>query len=527
MSDDERRSVRLRTLAAARVESDEAILKATSEIEVYAGLCRMIVRHAGLPLVWVGLVEPGTHAISVQAGAGDEVSLLDATGMRGARIPLVGGTISKALGTARPQAEDDTGPKPGETAARTLARTRGVRSYAALPIRTGHVVVGVLQCLSRESGYFGTQELLLLEQLTTAASVRLVALESEHRRRHAERQLTVSEQRYRGLFETAPVAIMVVGPGHLEVNRTLLEMFGYADQTALEAAGILSIIDPSDHHAIEQIRASLQPGESAPKILQAVGRRADGSTFPMLVEGVETDVDGVRSGLVFLTDLTSLDNAETASRQSRAQLKALVDGSPLAIVSVDLDGIVRSWNVAAEQIFGWTGAELIGRRRAPLPLQVARLRDLGMGTVPPLRGREVTHRRRDGTAVDLRISTAPLHDRGGRPSGSMLVMEDITDLNRLEAERARLVTAIDQASESIVITDPDAAIVYVNPAFEKLTGHRREEVLGKNPRILQSGVQNAAFYTAMWATLARGETWRGSLVNRRKDGALFEEEATI
>ena len=92
---------------------------------------------------------------------------------------------------------------------------------------------------------------------------------------------------------------------------------------------------------------------------------------------------------------------------------------------------------------------------------------------------------------------------------------------------ARRLRAVEQAAESIVITDPQGTIVYVNPAFERVSGWSRDEALGQNPRILKSGKQDDAFYRQMWATLARGEAWTGRIVNRRKDGTLFEEEATI
>jgi len=87
--------------------------------------------------------------------------------------------------------------------------------------------------------------------------------------------------------------------------------------------------------------------------------------------------------------------------------------------------------------------------------------------------------------------------------------------------------AVEQAGESIVITNPDGLITYVNPAFEATTGYRREEVLGQNPRVLKSGAHNRAFYEDMWQQLARGQTWRGRLINKKKDGTLYHEEASI
>jgi PAS domain S-box-containing protein len=96
-----------------------------------------------------------------------------------------------------------------------------------------------------------------------------------------------------------------------------------------------------------------------------------------------------------------------------------------------------------------------------------------------------------------------------------------------EGARQRLAMAIEQSPESVVITDRAGTIEYVNPAFERVTGYATAEVVGQNPRLLQSGRQNRAFYEAMWQTLTDGLPWVGDFVNRRKDGTLFTEEAVI
>ena len=100
------------------------------------------------------------------------------------------------------------------------------------------------------------------------------------------------------------------------------------------------------------------------------------------------------------------------------------------------------------------------------------------------------------------------------------VAQDITQRKRAEAEHIRLMTAIEQAAESVVVTDAEGGIEYVNPAFSAMTGYRGEEVLGKNTRILKSGKQDAAFYASMWATILAGQVWRGEMINRRKDGGF-------
>lgn len=96
-----------------------------------------------------------------------------------------------------------------------------------------------------------------------------------------------------------------------------------------------------------------------------------------------------------------------------------------------------------------------------------------------------------------------------------------------QAELLRLATAVEQAAEAVVITDPLGNIQYVNPAFEKITGYSKSEVLGQNPRLLKSGKHPLEFYQELWQTIISGRVWKGNFINKRKDGSLYEEQATI
>jgi PAS domain S-box-containing protein len=88
-------------------------------------------------------------------------------------------------------------------------------------------------------------------------------------------------------------------------------------------------------------------------------------------------------------------------------------------------------------------------------------------------------------------------------------------------------SAVEQASEMVAVTSSDGTIEYINPAFEKITGYNKKELIGTNPRILKSGRQDEQFYQELWQTITRGESWHGFFVNRRKDGNLYREEAVI
>jgi PAS domain S-box-containing protein len=114
------------------------------------------------------------------------------------------------------------------------------------------------------------------------------------------------------------------------------------------------------------------------------------------------------------------------------------------------------------------------------------------------------------------------------PSGEIVaVYTDETEGVKSQEKLRRLASAIDQAAEAIVVTDTDATIQYTNPAFETISGYTQEEAIGLNPRVLQSGKHDSAFYEDLWKTLCSGDTWHGRFVNRRKDGALYEEDAVI
>jgi two-component system sensor histidine kinase NreB len=104
---------------------------------------------------------------------------------------------------------------------------------------------------------------------------------------------------------------------------------------------------------------------------------------------------------------------------------------------------------------------------------------------------------------------------------------DGTAITRVGNTIDKLSLAIEQTADSVVITDRDGTIEYVNPAFETMTGFTREEVIGKNPRILRSGVHTQEFYERLWNTVLSGGTFRAIMTNRRRDGTLYDEDQTI
>ncbi|MBK5970171.1 MULTISPECIES: PAS domain S-box protein [Thiorhodovibrio] len=104
---------------------------------------------------------------------------------------------------------------------------------------------------------------------------------------------------------------------------------------------------------------------------------------------------------------------------------------------------------------------------------------------------------------------------------------DVTEQRALDGRLRTLGQAVEHAPVSVTVTDPNGNILYVNPHFTRLSGYTKEEVLGKNPRLLSSGEHDDAFYQEMWATLHRGDTWRGELINKNKQGEMYWVETAI
>ncbi|HKO46359.1 MAG TPA: PAS domain S-box protein [Polyangiaceae bacterium] len=120
-------------------------------------------------------------------------------------------------------------------------------------------------------------------------------------------------------------------------------------------------------------------------------------------------------------------------------------------------------------------------------------------------------------------------DRLSKHTGHLetMVQERTQALARVNERLLTLVNALERAGDGIEITDPEAKFIYVNPAWEKLTGYSRAEVSGKSPSILRSGTEPEAFYEAIWRRIMSGEVYTGGFVGKRKDGTLFDQELTV
>ena len=209
----------------------------------------------------------------------------------------------------------------------------------------------------------------------------------------------------------------------------------------------------------------------------------------------------------------------------------LYDLAPMGYCTLSEKGVILEANLTAATLLGVIRGNLIKFPfskwifKGDYGLYYLHLKHL-METGQP-QACELRILKEDGTMLWGWVETAIMDTDSSGQKQILLCLHDITQRKRAEESQARLAIAVEQSAEAIVITDPQGTITYVNPAFEKITGYSRAEALGKNPRILKSGQHDGAFYQKMWQTLILNGVWSGHVVNKRKDGTLYEEETTI
>jgi diguanylate cyclase (GGDEF)-like protein/PAS domain S-box-containing protein len=239
---------------------------------------------------------------------------------------------------------------------------------------------------------------------------------------------------------------------------------------------------------------------------------------------------------------------ETLHKNKEQQFKIMVRASLDGFLITDAQGHFLEVNDAYCRMLGYSQDELLQMQirdveAVETPEETARHLAKLLETGGDLF--ETRQRCKDGRFLNLEISANYSDLSGGR---LYCFLRDITERKHVElalqnakaaADEALqklhesnqslrvLSRAIEQSPVASVITDVDGVIQYVNPKFYELTGFTSEEVIGKNPRILNSGVQSKEFYAELWATITSGQEWRGELCNRKKSGKLYWEYAFI
>jgi PAS domain S-box-containing protein len=229
---------------------------------------------------------------------------------------------------------------------------------------------------------------------------------------------------------------------------------------------------------------------------------------------------------VYLRDITERKRAEVTNNL----LASIVESSEDAIVSKDLNGVINSWNNAAERLFGYTAAEAIGRPVTML-IPPERVDEEPAILQRIMKGQFVDHfetvrQRKDGSLIDISLSISPLRNEEGIVTGASKIARDISDRKQKEKEvrfQAHLLSAVEQA---VIATDLKGTVLYWNEFAEWLYGWTRAEAIGANIIDLTPAADTRDTAGEILARLRDGESWSGEFLTKKKDGSLFPAQVT-
>ena len=240
------------------------------------------------------------------------------------------------------------------------------------------------------------------------------------------------------------------------------------------------------------------------------------------------------------TEKTHLIREQTAREgieQSEKRYRGIVETANEGIWKLDSQFITCFVNRRMAELLGYTVDEMLGKPLFDFIFDEdgdQKRADLERRRTGVSEQLETRYRKKDGSELWTRVSESPIFEADGTFSGTLAMVSDISDQKRAESGRQRalrkimlLSSAMEQTADSVVITDREGLIEYVNPAFEATTGYSRQEALGKTPRILKSGKHDSDFYEMMWNTILEGQPFQGTLVNQKKTGELYWAEQTI
>ncbi len=346
-------------------------------------------------------------------------------------------------------------------------------------------------------------------------------------RKKAEIDLREAEAQYRSLFENNMDGVLLTLPlgGIVAANAECQRIFGYTEEELLEI-NRQQLIDISDPRLAEAQEERKQSGRFRGELTLI---KKNGIKFPGEVSSVMfKNEHGQELTVVIVRDITDRKQAE----EQRDLFSDALRQSAHPLMLTDLERRITYVNPAFTRLFGYQLEDMVGAhvsRMVPKADQYKLeyeeiIRHLDASGIW---SGEVDRLARDGSLIPTVATMGRIRGEAEKFIGFVVSYLDLRPLREKESSLRKLSLAVEQSPESIMITNLDGRIEYVNGAFVQNTGYSREEAIGQNPRLLQSGKTPKSTYAELWKSLNAGEIWQGELYNKRKDDSEYIEHAII
>lgn len=390
------------------------------------------------------------------------------------------------------------------------------------------------QMLEKELAERRLTEVKLREAVAGLEQSKLAALnlmedlrEEMNARSMAQETLSTSEERFRLVFENSPLGMVSFdNKGVITAcNNLFVSIIGSSPERLIG----LDMLQLPDKKLVEALKKTLS-GESGfyEGLYHSV--TADKATWVKVQFAPIFDKEAkVQSGLGLVDDVTEQVKAETEKKAFEERFKKSFFSSPVAIsITRPDDAMYIEVNDAYAQLTGYSREQIVGRTVFDLGVIQTETRKHLLNEIKQnhlIKGVLIPIKTRVGEDRLVQIYAEPYELDGVNYILSTLI--DVTEQKSYEQELIKLTRAVEQSPVSIVITDLEGTIEYVNPKVVETTGYSPSELIGNNPRVLNSGEKSRDEYVKMYESLTRGEVWTGEFHNKRKNGELYWEHATI
>ncbi|MDX9882215.1 MAG: PAS domain S-box protein [Prolixibacteraceae bacterium] len=345
--------------------------------------------------------------------------------------------------------------------------------------------------------------------------------------------LKESENKYRYLFENNPAPMWIYDLetlSFLEVNEAAVNHYGYSRREFLN----MTIKDIRPEEDVDLLMENVKSGNfSFSRSGSWRHLKKNGEILSVEIASHSLDFEGKKARLVISTDITEQINTQLELQREKQLLRTLIDNLPVSIYVKNTEGRKIVSNLTNVENMGYkTEAEVLGKTDMELYGGEIGIRGYAddmtvIKTGKPILNKEEYFFGTNGSYRWNLTSKIPLFNQYGKVSGLVGIGRDITEQKEAIGTIQKLSKGIEQNPSSIIITNIQGDIEYVNPKFTEVTGYSPDEAIGKSPCILKSGETPPEKYKELWATISQGGVWRGELCNRKKNGELYWEWATI
>ncbi|MDP3394746.1 PAS domain S-box protein [Sediminibacterium sp.] len=432
----------------------------------------------------------------------------------------------------------DVSALPANTTLKNGLELQGIQSCITVPIMQGSKCLGFvgLDAVKKKHFFTSQEQNLLFVFAETLVNMQV--------RQTYNKQIKESERKYREITENIADLIWTADID-FKMNYcspSIESIFGYESEEYISG----SINDQFSEETVEKYReivrefkSKLKDGSISTQDRwnlegQAIKKNGQVFWFKSLIKPSWNSENNITGVLGITRDITIEKRALVELQESEERLQRIVNSPTHYVLRTDLTGMHTYWNKTFEKEFGWLykskGLEKGDSLTSICNYHHKRTQEVVMacirspGTVHQI---ELDKPTREGGIMTTLWEFVCLTDVNGKPSEMQCMGIDISEKRIAEEQVRKLSRAVEQIPLTVVITNLEGNIEYANPYTFQTTGYTQEELLGKNPKVLKSGETSLEEYEHLWGNITHGKEWKGFFHNRKKDGSMYWEQATI